>query len=87
MNWDQAIVAMMGGAMVRRQRDCWERVLERCEVSGDPIIVEQGTEGCILAHAWTHDNKPVRVLMGAESKALFVPDSDHLAAQDWVIIK
>lgn len=90
MNWSEAIEAAMTSAVLRRESEMWMRVLE----SGNPAlggiagaaIKETGREGFRLASAWTHDEKPVLVFQGAESKCLFVPESDDRNAVDWTVI-
>jgi hypothetical protein len=84
MNWQEAVECMRAGASVRRKSEMWRKVIEQ----GDdlsPGIVETGQEGCILAHAWTDDERPVLVFRGTESKQLFVPEDEHRSATDWVI--
>jgi hypothetical protein len=96
MTWDQAVRAMRDGHIVRRKGEMWVRVIEEArEAEPDEDdhewsmagIRETGQEGCYLAHAWTHDEKPVQVFMGASSKCLFVPDDEHRSARDWVIVE
>jgi hypothetical protein len=79
MNWDEAVEAMKRGEKVMRLADCGVSKI------GEADIREIGMEPAMLAHAWTVDEKPALVFMGAFSKALFVPDSDHRTATDWCI--
>jgi hypothetical protein len=79
MNWNEAVEAMKRGEKVMRMADCGV-----CKI-GEADIRELGMEPAMLAHAWTVDEKPALVFMGAFSKALFVPGSDHRAATDWCI--
>lgn len=97
LTWLQAVDAAQRGHVLRRRSDMWTRVLQAGNPSlqdegghwSDDLahapVIESGQEGFRLVAAWTHDNKPVTVFQGAGSKCLFVPDSDHLAATDWVI--
>lgn len=84
MNWDQALEKMRAGHPVNRRSQLWARQSD-LKQGGTPVI-ETGTEACCLMHAWTHDNKPVQVFVGAKSKCLFVPDSDLLNATDWQVV-
>lgn len=82
MTWDEAITAMLQGALVRRRSEV------RREVMGSPggnEVVDVGTEPMRLLAAWTHDDKPVRVFAGAWSRVPFVPDDEHRAATDWEV--
>jgi hypothetical protein len=84
VNWTEAVECMRAGARVRLKSEMWRKVID----AGDdmnPGIVECGMEGCILAHAWTDDEKPVLVFRGADSGQLFVPEDEHRTATDWVI--
>lgn len=88
MTWAQAVEAMRGGAYVRRASDMYlKRVYLDGEDESDTPIYESGQEGCYLAHAWTADEKPAQVFMGAPSKVLFVPDDEHRSATDWVVVE
>lgn len=82
MNWNDAVQAMLAGAAVQRQSDQDCRLVE----AGPVPIHDMGREPCMLAHAWTHDEKPVRVFLGAWSKALYVPETDDMDAEDWVVV-
>lgn len=82
MNWAEAVQAMLAGAAVQRKSDQDCRLVE----AGPVPIVDIGREPCMLAHAWTHDEKPVRVFIGAWSKALYVPETDDMDATDWVVV-
>lgn len=95
MTWAEAVEAMLAGHTVRRQSEMWVRtIFPGCpdlqgEHWSDGIehapVVESGQEGCRLMHAWTVDEKPAKIFMGANSKCLFVPDDEHRNATDWVI--
>lgn len=96
LNWQQAVEAMRAGQYVRQARQMYLRLIEAPQVDyseDDPHpwteagIYESGQEGCYLAHAWTDDDKPVRIFMGASSKVPFVPDGDHFEATDWVVVE
>ncbi len=50
-------------------------------------IYECGAEPCFLAHAWTDDGRPVMVFVGSCSKAHFVPETDDMAATDWIVVE
>lgn len=78
MNWIEAVEAMRVGKTVRRKSESWQR-----QLSDD--IVESGEEGCRLMHAWTVEDKPALVFVGACSKAHFVPDDGHRSATDWEV--
>ena len=92
LTWPEAVAAMLRGAYVRRAKDCYLKLVERPGDDGFDTahpwagapVYESGQEGCYLAHAWTADEKPVQVFMGASSKCLFVPGDDDRAATDWV---
>jgi hypothetical protein len=96
MNWAQAVARMREGFTVNRQSEMCTRVIDpgRPDLQGEhwrdglehAPIVESGQEGARLMHAWTADDKPALVFMGADSKCLFVPDSEHRSANDWVIV-
>ena len=95
LTWEQAVEAMHQGSIVRRASDCYLKLVEgRREMDPDEdehewevaAVYESGQEGCYLAHAWTADEKPVKVFMGASSKCLFVPDGEHREATDWVVV-
>lgn len=86
MTWPQAVDSMRAGAFVRRKSQMVVSVISEAGSDG-PEIVETGQEGCYLAHAWTDDNKAVRVFMGASSKCLFVPDGEDMEATDWVAVE
>jgi hypothetical protein len=72
--------AMRAGRMVRR-------VSEAVRSKVDDDIYEEGEEPMMLAHAWTAEDRPALIFMGAYSKCLFVPESDHRDATDWVVVK
>ena len=84
MNWTQALEKMFAGHTVNRRSQLWARQSDR-KHNGMPVI-ETGMEACRLMYAWTHDNKPVQVFVGAQSGMLFVPDSDLLNAEDWQVV-
>jgi hypothetical protein len=87
MNWDEALKAMKRGAYVRRKSQMYERDITDQMPEGfddDDRVVEQGEEGCHLAAAWTVDNKPVMVFMGASSRYPFIPEDCHTYATDWI---
>jgi hypothetical protein len=82
MNWWQAVTAMKQGRHVARSSE-----IRRVRIhTGDPdtVIYDCGTESSFLAAAWSVDNKPVFVFMGAESKCMFCPSEEQMAATDWV---
>ena len=83
MNWTQAVAAMKTGKRVQRASQQRRTLLSAND--GTPVF-ECGTEPCLLAHAWTDDEKPVLVFRGAESGVLFVPDSEDRGATDWVCV-
>jgi hypothetical protein len=95
MNWNEAVAAMRQGHIVRRKSEMWRKVIEPTTTGEDEDghpwssagIQETGQEGSILAHAWTADEKPVQVFMGASSKCLFVPDDEHRGATDWIVVE
>lgn len=78
MNWEEAVEAMRSGKTVRRRSEAWQK-----RIADD--IVESGEEGCRLMHAWSVDETPVLVFVGAWSKAHFVPDGEHRSATDWEV--
>jgi hypothetical protein len=96
LTWEQAVEAMRAGKYVRRASEMYLRCIEPTR-EADPDedshpwteagVYESGQEGCYLAHAWTDDNKPVRIFMGAGSRCLFVPDGEHMEATDWVVVE
>jgi len=83
MNWNEAVKAMRNGHVVVRESG---QVKKRIVGVGSMPIYDIGQEGCLLAVAWSDEETPVMVFMGAMSKALFVPDSDFRSATDWKII-
>ena len=96
LNWQQAVEAMRAGKYVRKASQMYLRCIEPSR-EADPDegdhswatagIYESGQEGCYLAHAWTDDDKPVRVFMGASSRVPFVPDGEDFEATDWVVVE
>lgn len=96
LNWQQAVDAMRQGKYVRQASQMYLRCIERSR-EADPDedshpwaeagVYESGQEGCYLAHAWSDDDKPVRIFMGASSKVPFVPDGEHFEAADWVVVE
>jgi hypothetical protein len=95
LNWQQAVEAMRAGRYVRQASQmylrCIEPTSEGDDEDGHPWsaagIYESGQEGYYLAHAWSHDDKPVLVFMGASSKMPFVPEGDHFEATDWLVVE
>lgn len=95
MNWLEAVEAMRQGHIVRRKSEMFRKVIEPTKTGEDDDghqwasagIIETGQEGCYLAHAWTADEKPAQVFMGASSKVLFVPDGEHREATDWIVVE
>ena len=83
MNWTEAVAAMKGGNQVQRASEQGSKPLS--ENSGVPIY-KCGEEPCLLAHAWSADDRPVTVFRGANSGVLFVPDFEHRDAIDWVCV-
>ena len=79
MNWEQAVAAMRRGEVVRRFSQAYLK-------QKAPGFFETGEEGCRLAAAWTVDNTPVFVFQGADSQCLFIPESHHIEATDWVVV-
>lgn len=75
MNWTEAVAMMQEGFVMQR---AGEQAFHK-----DGQILERGEEPCMLAHAWTVDEKPVLVFCGAISRKLFVPGSEHTGALDW----
>ncbi len=93
MTWAEAVEAMKKGHDVRRASESYSKLIEEAaEIKGmealgaHPAYVE-GQEACRLARAWSADEQPVLVFQGVVSGALFVPDSDHRNATDWIIWK
>ena len=84
MNWSDAIAAMRAGAHVQRASETGRKLIGQSD--GVPIY-ECGEEPCFLAHAWTDDDRTVRVFCGSASKVLFVPEADHFAANDWMVVQ
>lgn len=78
MNWAEAVAAMRAGHTVRRRSEMW-----RHQIADD--IFENGEEGMRLMHAWTADEAPALIFVGALSKVLFVPEDEHRSATDWEI--
>lgn len=85
MNWANAVEAMRRGEYVRRACEMYLRLVEHGGEEA-PSIYESGQEGCYLAHAWTVDDKPALVFMGASSNTPFVPEGEHMDAVDWVVV-
>lgn len=79
MNWDEAVKHMERGHHMRRRSEVPEQI---GEVNGMPVCAS-GTEPIMLLAAWTHDDRPVLVFIGAWSRAPFVPQSEDLVARDW----
>lgn len=88
---------MRGGAIVRRKSETYRRVIDagNPELQGEhwrdgnehAPVIETGQEGCYLMHAWTDEERPVRIFCGASSKCPFVPDDEHRGATDWIIVE
>lgn len=85
MSWPEAVEAMRRGAVVRRKSESTVKLIGHTDE--DVPIFEGGEEACRLMHAWTDDERPALVFMGAGSKCLFVPDAEHRMATDWIIVK
>lgn len=83
MNWLEAVTAMKSGQRVQRASEQGRKLIS--ENSGVPIY-ECGQEPSLLAHAWSADEQAVMVFRGAHSGELFVPDSEHREANDWVCV-
>lgn len=87
MTWDEAIEAMKRGSYVRRKSQMYQRdITDEMDISGafeGCRVVEEGEEGCFLAAAWTVNNQPVYVFMGA-CRYPFIPEPHHMEANDWV---
>lgn len=83
MNWTEAVAAMKTGKHVQRASEQTRNLIGSTD--GVPIY-ECGEEACLLAHAWTDDERPVMVFRGAGSGQLFVPDSEHREANDWLCL-
>ena len=83
MNWAEAVTAMQAGHQVQRASEQHRALIG--DSDGVPIY-ECGQEPCLLAHAWTADEQPALVFRGARSGELFVPDSEHRNACDWVLV-
>lgn len=87
MTWAQAVEAMKRGEFVRMASQCFINVLQPADDDDpDAAIYESGQEGIYFAYAWTEDEKPVRVFMGASSKCPFVPTDELCNATDWVVV-
>ncbi len=84
MDWNAAIEAMKLGKHVQRASETGRKLIGHSD--GVPIY-ECGAEPCFLAHAWTDDGRPVRVFVGSCSKAHFVPETDDMAATDWIVVE
>jgi hypothetical protein len=84
MDWNAAIKAMKLGKHVQRASESGRKLVGHSD--GVPIY-ECGMEPCFLAHAWSDDQRPVRVFCGSRSKTLFVPESEHTDATDWMIVE
>lgn len=80
MNWAEAVQTMRKGQPVHRTSQVWR--VQVGEAGGLPVF-DCGREACMLAAAWTDDERPVMVFRGAESGVLFVPDDEDRAAEDW----
>lgn len=83
MNWTAALEAMRKGKHIQRTSQQGRKLIGH---SGGLPIYECG-EATRLAYAWTHDNKPVLVFQGTESKVLFVPETDDRNANDWEVVR
>ena len=81
MTWDEAVTVMRRGGIVRRVSESVRKLID--DGGGIPIF-EAGTEPCKLAHAWTVDEKPVQVYMGAWSKEMLMPCDEMRGATDWI---
>lgn len=88
MTWAEAIEAMKRGSYVRQKSQMYRRditnEMKHPEEYEDCRVVESGEEGCFLAAAWTVDNRPVLVFMGASSRYPFIPEPHHMEATDWI---
>ena len=83
MNWGEAVTAMRNGDCVQRLCDQSNTLIGHSH--GVPVY-QGGQEPMRLAHAWTGEETPVMIFQGACSRCLFVPDSDHRNAKDWVVV-
>lgn len=83
MNWTEAVTAMKAGQRVQRASEQGRKLLD--ENAGTPIY-ECGQEPCMLAHAWSAGEQAVMVFRGVHSGELFVPESEHREAEDWVYV-
>ena len=82
MNWGAAVLAMRKGYVVRRR----PHVVETSEIDGMTVVFRESDEGIRLMYAWTVDEKPTLIFMGAESKQFFIPSSEDQKATDWAIV-
>lgn len=85
LTWPQAVEAMKAGNCVKQASQCYLRLVQPA-TDDELAVYESGQEGCCLIAAWTDDDKPVNVFMGACSRHPFVPEGDHFEATDWVVV-
>jgi hypothetical protein len=78
MPWSDAVAAMRAGHDVRRLGEAKEEGL----AAGVTFV---GAEPIRLAAAWSTDDTPCLVFVGAWSRVLFVPGDEDRAATDWAI--
>ena len=95
MNWEAAVLRMREGHAVRRVSD-FKNIVESpgrcsdllssedCSLADLPVI-DAGTEGCVLLHAWTVEEKPAMIFIGSTSRYPFVPSDEDRESTDWEI--
>ena len=77
MNWTDACKLMRRGKSVVR--------LSQTQLDPRANRIRYiGTEPIKMAAAWSDDNKPVFVLIGAQSRCFVIPDESYERATDWV---
>ena len=95
MNWAGALMAMYKGDTVRRTSDKTAQAISpgRPDLQGEDWrdglehapVVDAGCEGCKLMHAWSADDTPTLVFIGADSRQPFIPSHEDRHATDWRI--
>lgn len=83
--WSEAVTAMQGGAVVRRARDMFIKVLDEGDGRNCPIF-EQGMEATRLHVAVTDSGEFVKVFQGAGSRCLYEPDEEATSSNDWIVV-
>lgn len=77
MNWAAAM------AMALRNHTLNRVSLMAHEVDGNTTYM--GEEGFKIMYGWSHEDTPVTVFVGAQSKCLFIPTEEDKKALDWII--